>query len=349
MISFLEEEVSVWDRLASANLPIVLYGMGDGAEKILRELSLRNLSAAAIFASDEFVRGHSWRGYPICRFSEICTMYDRFIILLAFGVHDAPMMEKLYCMSEQYELYAPDVPVAGEGAFDVAFLRAHESAFMRVYERLADDQSRRVLEYSLRYKISGRIEYLKAMESTPEEVYKTLLCPSHFETYVDLGAYDGDTIREFLHYTGGQYQKIIALEPDRRNYKKLVARTPQAICLQAGAWCEDCTMRFAAKGGRNSSLGSDGVETVMRTVDSVLGSSAASYLKFDVEGAEYEALCGAEKTMRTYRPKLFVAAYHRNEDLFRLPLLIHELNPAYQLYLRHYPYIPAWETNIVAI
>ena len=62
----------------------------------------------------------------------------------------------------------------------------------------------------------------------------------------------------------------------------------------------------------------------------------------DVEGAEREAIAGAEKTIRQYATKLNIAAYHRSEDFFsQLPLLIHALQPSYRLYLRHHPYVPA--------
>ena len=49
------------------------------------------------------------------------------------------------------------------------------------------------------------------------------------------------------------------------------------------------------------------------------------------------------------KPKLNFAAYHRTEDIFRLPLLIHALNPTYRIFLRHHPYIPAWDTNLYCI
>lgn len=44
-----------------------------------------------------------------------------------------------------------------------------------------------------------------------------------------------------------------------------------------------------------------------------------------------------------------VSLYHRNEDIFALPLLIRRLNPNYDLYIRHQLYIPAWETNLYAV
>ena len=66
----------------------------------------------------------------------------------------------------------------------------------------------------------------------------------------------------------------------------------------------------------------------------------------DVEGNEGEALRGAEKTIRKDHPPMMISAYHRSEDLFALPLEIEELSGGgYKYYLRHHPYIPAWETN----
>ena len=86
----------------------------------------------------------------------------------------------------------------------------------------------------------------------------------------------------------------------------------------------------------------------MRAVDSVLAGAPCTMLKLDVEGAEREALRGAAQTIARWQPRLNVACYHRNEDLFGLPLLVHTLTPAYRLYLRHHPYVPAWDVNLYA-
>ncbi|HCA56163.1 MAG TPA: FkbM family methyltransferase, partial [Ruminococcaceae bacterium] len=42
------------------------------------------------------------------------------------------------------------------------------------------------------------------------------------------------------------------------------------------------------------------------------------------------------------------ALYHRSEDIFKLPLLLKEINPSYRLYLRQHPHIPAWDLNLYA-
>ena len=87
----------------------------------------------------------------------------------------------------------------------------------------------------------------------------------------------------------------------------------------------------------------------MRALDSVLNGKPCTMLKMDVEGAERQAIAGAVQTIRRYRPKLNIAAYHTSDDFFALPLLLHELCPEYRFYLRHHPYVPAWDTNLYAV
>ena len=97
----------------------------------------------------------------------------------------------------------------------------------------------------------------------------------------------------------------------------------------------------------------------VRTPDSVVAEARASgalpvnasvdFIKYDVEGAETEALLGSREIIKTNAPALLVSAYHRSADLFRLPLLVHELDPAYRLYLRRAPGVPAWDINLFAV
>ena len=65
----------------------------------------------------------------------------------------------------------------------------------------------------------------------------------------------------------------------------------------------------------------------------------------DVEGSEKKALLGARKTIEKYHPKLYVCAYHRNEDIFELPLLINSFFDGYRFFFRQHKYLPAWESN----
>ena len=89
------------------------------------------------------------------------------------------------------------------------------------------------------------------------------------------------------------------------------------------------------------------MEVEGRRVDSFL--SEAHFIKFDVEGAEKEAIEGAERIIREKAPALCISAYHRTEDLFAIPLQVKALQPDYKVYLRHSPYVPAWDTQFYFI
>jgi hypothetical protein len=71
-------------------------------------------------------------------------------------------------------------------------------------------------------------------------------------------------------------------------------------------------------------------------------------IKYDVEGAEYEALAGTRRIIQKYSPKLIVSLYHKTGDIFRLPLYIHSMNPRYKFYMRKHKYIPCWDLNLYA-
>ncbi len=351
MLDFLKENITVWERLKTADKPIAVYGMGDGADKILAVFERFCIKPDAIFASDEFVRGHFFHGFKVEKLSEVKARLNDFIIVVSFATQREEVLERIFSLSENFELVAPDVPVAGDGLFDLDFVKEHESEIQKVYDSLEDEMSKRVFADTINFKISGKIKYLKENISKREEIYRDLLNPTSDEHFVDLGAYNGDTVREFLIACNNKYTKITALEPDRRNYKKLAQFCEYKENIDTynlGAHSNEDTLIFADRGGRNSSLYKNGreVEVKVNSVDNIC-KIPPTIIKFDVEGAEMSAIKGCENTIKTYRPKLLIASYHRNEDNFKIPLEIMKLNPNYKIYFRREAYIPAWETNFI--
>lgn len=352
MISFIKEKQSTWDKLKEEKRPIFIYGMGDGALKIMSVFREKGISLSGIFASDDFVRGHSFEGYRVHKLSEIENMVDDFVVVLAFAAGYQSIVDKIHSIAERHTLYVPDVPVAGSGLFTYEYCVQNAVKLQQVYDSLYDDYSRKVYANIINFKISGDISYLSSVTTSKSSIYKEIIKPNLNETYVDLGAYNGDTIREILEFTRGKYAGIYALEPDRKNFKKLskfVDGMPHVFAHNAAAWCIDTELPFAAKAGRQSAISASSDTMIQaRSVDSILGKKTATIIKMDVEGFEREAIWGASQTIARYSPKLMIALYHRNEDIFELPLLIKSINPNYKLYIRHQLYIPAWETNLYA-
>ena len=361
MAFFIDDiDFDLWEYLQQCDKQIVLYGMGDGADKINAVLDGRGITVSDIMASDDFVRGQSFLGHRVKKLSEIESEHgDDFVILVCFGSRLPEVMEHIYDIAEKHELYAPNVPVIGDGVFDLEYANSNKAELQKVYKMLADEQSRKVFENVIRYKLSGDIKYLRECETPADEKFDLLRIGTE-EIVADLGAYDGDTLVEFLNGTSMQFTKLYAMEPDSKNYRKLKRRLYMigSALLEAynvGAWDEDTTITFNMRAGRSSSASGGSRRAAryrdikMLKTDTMLRGEPATYIKIDVEGAEENALRGAKETIAAYRPKLNVAVYHRNEDMFRLPLLIAELNKKYKFYMRHHPYVPDWDTNLYCI
>ena len=113
-------------------------------------------------------------------------------------------------------------------------------------------------------------------------------------------------------------------------------------------WKEVTELDFSDSGGRQSTLLSEPKRIVQTIdIDTLLDGQQASYIKMDVEGAELEALQGGRQQIKVNKPKLFLAAYHHDADLFLLPLFLWQMVPEYKIYLRKHPYVPAWELNFI--
>lgn len=359
MISFIKEDTNCWDILKSEKRPIYIYGMGDGAVKILNVFEQYGIEISGIFASDDFVRGHSFMGFKVMKLSEVEAICDDFVIVLAFAVCRNPMYNNIVELSKKHTLYAPDVPVVVDGSlFTLEYCKLHEREIEEVYSMLEDEKSRKTYEDVINFRISGKINYLLDSVSTQQEVFTDIIKLSDNETYLDLGAYNGDTILEFLDTVNHKYNKIIGLEPNIKNFRRLTRNTSDIQRLDIynyASWDKNETLLFSSGAGRMSTIqNGNSVQKVKEvqgvSVDSLFSQNDTlpTFLKMDVEGAEKNTIIGCKKIIQS-GCKLAISLYHRNEDIFALPLQIKELNPNFKLYVRKQLYIPAWETNLYCI
>lgn len=349
-----------------AGAPLYLYGTGDGADKVLAALSMKGLCADGIFVSDDFYRGQVFQDFTCRPLSEAFRMKEEGrapVILVAFGSHFPEMIERIRRLDEDFEVFVPDVPVTLHDGkmelFDKEYYLAHEKEITVVYDLLADDVSKKVCTDILTYKITGRCAPLFSCVTDKEEVFSSLIPLTPQEDYLDLGAYNGDTIRELLSVTGGSFSSITALEPEPHSFKKLSAYVRESLADSANIRLENAgigettgTVLMASGRGRGSAKGKSRQftgkmrETMIYAGDDL--ACAPTYVKMDVEGMERAAICGMKHTLISCRPKLNIALYHRTEDLFDLPLLLKDLLPSYRFYLRRHNCFPCWEVNLYA-
>jgi len=210
---------------------------------------------------------------------------------------------------------------------------------------VADARSREVLNAAIEFRLtSDPARLVPVLEEGP--YYRGLYHPSGLfelgpeETYVDAGAYDGDSVRRFIDRVGGRYTRVLAFEPDPNTYTRLkqcFAHEPRVKTLNAGLHRHKAALRFRNDATRGAIFTDDGDCSIdVVSLDEVLGGAPVSYIKMNIEGAEIDALEGARKTIARWSPKLAVSVYHRASDLWRIPQIVSQLNPRYDLYLRQH-------------
>ena len=344
----------MWDALAKESRPIVVYGMGNGADKLIERFKKYGITIADFFASDGFVRGHMFHGMRVKSFSEIKETYPEFVIVLSFASNRAEVVDMLEEIDQHHEMYVPDMPVAGEEYFDRDFYNANYTDIVRAYECFADEESRSAYANIISYKLFGKMSYLMNAYSSKDELYAEL-ASADIRTFVDAGAYNGDTAKEAIEYFKG-LDRIIALEPDPKNFKKLLKFSesidhPEILAINSAVWSDSGAGEFSASGNRNSSISSTtsyqhkDTDVSLVSIDSL--ALSPDYIKYDVEGAELEALIGSDETIERARPVLLVSLYHRSRDIFEIPNYLADKYPFYKMCLRRLRCLPAWEIDLL--
>lgn len=350
MFKKLLDKNSSWEELKATTLPIAVYGTGNGADRVFNEFEKLGITVSAVIASDGFVRSRTFHGFEVKSVSQAEAEFGDFAVALCFASPLPQVTENIKALSQRHRLIMPSVPVFGDNIFNKDFLKSNLEKIEKAYSLLADTQSRNVFENIIRFQITGELDYCFECESSKDEAF-SLLDLGENESFLDLGAYRGDTVEEFLKYAKS-YEKIVAVEPDKRTFKKLEAyceKKAKCTLINSAVWSHNCTLRFDGNRGRGACTKADGEEIPAVCADYIFEKYGRfSYINIDIEGAESKMLKGAVAALQS-RPKLCMAAYHRSEDIFELVNKINEINEDYKIHLRHHPHISFWDTNIYCI
>jgi len=168
------------------------------------------------------------------------------------------------------------------------------------------------------------------------------------DVVLDVGGCWGDTALYFAHLVGVA-GRVYTFEFDPENLA--VLRTNLELNSELGARVEIVqkavwersgeTLHFHAA-GRCTRLTDGGPSEDTQRVPTVTldefvaqaGLERLDFVKMDVEGAELQILNGGIETLKRLRPKLAIAAYHRDDDLVRIPQALQSLDVGYRLYLK---------------
>jgi FkbM family methyltransferase len=228
--------------------------------------------------------------------------------------------------------------------FESALLESASDKTNLLSHHFGDSHSRRVLESVLRFRRSADPLWLEL--SHHEQYRHPLVRVTPGETVIDGGAWEGDTTLQFVDEAapGGEVYAIEASRSSIESIEKLVGKRDLPVSVypvRMALWDRNRTLRLKTSHPHSGHWGVDpeGSEEVPATeLDSLVEDLGirVGLLKLDVEGAEIPALKGAVRTLQNQKPKLQVCVYHKPDDLWEIPLLIHQIEPGYQFFLGHH-------------
>ena len=242
---------------------------------------------------------------------------------------------------------------------DYRFFIDNINNYQKAYDLLEDNLSKEIFIAHINSRIAGDYSDISQYDSKLKYGYDfEIMHIGKNEIFVDCGAFDGDTILEFFDYTAGEYNKVIAFEPDEENAQKLIKKTNEynnIYVITKGVSNVNEVKKFYNDGSLYSNFVDTGLwgEKTRRDIyndtdnytsipvcrmDDEIINEGVTVIKMDIEGSELNALQGAEEIIKTNHPKLAICIYHKSEDLFSCINYIHSIvgENVYKYYIRHH-------------
>lgn len=166
--------------------------------------------------------------------------------------------------------------------------------------------------------------------------------PDKNDVIIDAGAYKGETALWFADKVGKNgkvyafeilpsHVQVIEQNIHRNGLDDIVST------VNKGLWSENSTIQVCENSDATKcSETNEGIESEVVAFDDFVEEMSINkidYIKMDIEGAELNALKGAEKTLKRDQPKLAICLYHKYMDIVEIPLWLKQLNSQYKFYI----------------
>jgi len=337
---------AVVKHLQQTQLPVVLYGASpDVADGIVKKLSLSHIHVAMVAYDDltpppaALQETKLLKNIPAAPTTAVSAQFEAFNVVIGF-VKGYPLAAEIAhkFKNAQAAFYLSEV-------FDMEiitpqFVNENIDSLEVLYGSLSDERSKQSFAAYLQSKISQDMKFLPPVFEKVQYFPQDIISLTTNELYFDGGAFTGDTIADFCKYSSGKYRHIWAAEPDRQNFDRLSRYVQQVgfdnvtLCNK-GIYSNTGRQPFCSEGSMLSMITDNSGQSIeVDTIDNITAGEAVTFIKLDVEGAELEALKGAEQTIRRHQPILAVSIYHRQRDFIDIPLFIKSIAPDYHLFFR---------------
>ncbi len=166
------------------------------------------------------------------------------------------------------------------------------------------------------------------------------------DVVIDTGGCWGDTALYFASRSAGHVFSFEFLSENLQVFRenlRINSNLARSITLaEKAVWSRDGIDLAINAAGPATSIDSTAGQVITvqsTTIDTFVTANQldrVDYIKMDIEGAERDALIGAEQTIKRFGPKLAIALYHKTEDFYTIPHEIMKLRHDYVFYVDHF-------------
>jgi FkbM family methyltransferase len=366
--SVYQREQSAFDNLlAEVDNRVILFGAGTLGRKALRCLRSVGIEPLAFADNNKESWGTSTDGIPVLSPTEAAEEFGS----------SALFVVTIWSLAHSFRQTREQLSQLGcNHVFGTSELRWKFSDQMlpdfcqdlphKVYEQAgevlaaaslwADDYSRQEYLNHLKWRALGDMAALSVPDAEESYFLDSIYTVQPGEVFVDCGAYDGDTAKQVVS-RNREIAKFFAIEADPASFRALkdwtdtlepdIARRISPCNVAVGA--SRGQLRFNATGGEGACVAEDGDVVVdCIPIDELVGESAPTFIKMDIEGFELDALEGARGVIQKNQPILSICVYHKQNDLWRIPLFIRSLVKDYRMFLRPHD-VDGWQLVCYAV
>lgn len=346
------------------NKKIVLFGAGKGSVWAIKLLNKYGVLISCIVDNDIIKQGEKILDIPIVSLSSALLIKEEkdTVILITSPRYESEIREYLFGKINLSNIYSFECELYYQYIQDIEEYRNYLinkfDDIIKLFSNFEDEISKNTLENVILGRLTANLDYFRQICTEDQYLPKDIINLDSNEFIVDAGAGIGDTLIELYDRLGDNYEHIYSFEPDDKCYLKassviLNNNMKKVTIFKKGLWSNDSILYFKESDIQGSSKTVENnnnlylTEIEVVTLDSII-KTPISFIKMDIEGAELDALKGAQKLIKKYKPKMAICVYHKNEDIIEIPNFIKSLVPEYKFFLRHHN-ISGTETVLYAV
>ena len=318
-----------------------IWGTGIAGNHAAQNCIKRGLNPVCICDSFSHSPNETIQGIPVLSSEDFFNEYHDCTVLISciaeYGISDILTRRGIPIIEWDVALLADNFT----GNDFESEIQENKDKIEMVYNLLADDRSRETSENVLKYRLTVDKRCLLQILENNIYFYNDVVPAVNCNAFVDCGAYNGDTLEAFIKSC--ICKKYYAFEADPQNFDQLLQKINNNHLnmvkpYQLAVYKQKEVLKFKATGNACGMLSSEGTISVPAdSIDNIIDDeTCVGYIKMDIEGGEIAALYGANQIIQRDNPILGISIYHRKTDLWKIPVLIHHMNPNYKLYVRHH-------------